>query len=431
MDQDTARRLQDVVAAELSNKYGADESTMAEYIVVMLQNGKDKNGITAELSDLISDYDATFTDWIFKQAMMAQNGHSVSKSQENPMSEAMDTDERPVTATSAPTTDTAHENGATKGQRQNRMQAKSERGNPYAASAPNGPRAHQTTGPIRTAKGKRQTQTSNFNGIPPMPQIPGFPSPAEFFNSLPLADRLGGRPPSRRCSKWPNCYKGQACTFGHPTSICQNPQCRRKDGTCVSIHEDEDIDLKSGMDAQHQTEEKVAAQAIAKLSRQQAKPGNTRSSTSEPSPICKFGEACTNRTCHFSHPSPASKNGSSIVLNSEFCTADTNCQDENCAYSHSSPSNKFTPGVKLNGAASLASQCKFYPCLNTTCRFLHDHGQKQAKPAPSYGMARNKVWTPQTAASTTAERAFVAEGEPVEQFTADSNVHANDQEMEK
>ncbi|KAJ8603454.1 hypothetical protein MRB53_042151 [Persea americana] len=438
MDATALEQLQSTIEVELSRRFGADESTIAEYIVVMLQNGKDRSGITAELSDLITDYDASFTDWVFRLASnepetagdtVDQSTTLVSQTEsENVM---MDTDE-------------------TKGKHRPRTD---DRGNPYAdgtsrqtSRIPQGPKAPHA-GPIRTTKNRRQNPKST-NQFPEFPQIPGFPTPAEFFRSLPLADRMGVfsteiRPPSRRCTKWPTCFKGKACTFGHPQSICQNPNCKRRDGTCINIHSDEDIDLASGMQRQLETETERESRAATKLTREHM--GRKRNDGPDQdmtdavaSPVCKFGEACTNRSCHFSHPSPASRNGSSIVLNSEVCAADMNCKDEQCSYSHSSPSNQYTPGVKLNGAISAPSaQCKFFPCLNISCRFQHDQDQK-LKPGPFRG-ARNKVWTPASsttgvpdvaATNGTAQRTFAVENTS-EQFSADSNVHANDQEMEK
>ncbi|CCG83400.1 putative Nuclear polyadenylated RNA-binding protein Nab2 [Taphrina deformans PYCC 5710] len=487
MDTSMTEALQKGIEQELARRFDHDDSAMAEYIVVMLQNGKDAPALTEELNDLIANYDASFTQWVFRQVERLRAGESIeSQASTNNLDDApaedieMETDVQksqpagdnddqgmgyPSSRLYSGLKKTLQDNGAQGDQRaRHRPETNGLRATPYgtvavgngAMKVPTGPRAESNTqrttnaGPVRTARGRGaksngvgRQQGNAQNVFPEMPQFPGFPmDPAQFFASMPLMDRIGGmdgvanqapRAPSRRCTKWPTCFKGKACTFGHPTTMCQNPNCRRTDGTCVNIHADEDVDLLSGVEAQRRTEEEQAAKAAARESKSN-KPQNGHQNgyakampeTDGSAPICKFGEACTNRACHFAHPSPASKNGSSIVLNSDACPAAIECKDENCSFSHPSPSNKYTPGVKLNTMAG-EIMCRFNPCLNPSCRFQHGPGQKTQA---TFGGARNKVWTPATAAKSTAERTFVA-GEVEEQFTTGSNVHDNDTEMEK
>lgn len=487
MDNSIAATLQSAIETELARRFDLDDGTMAEYVVVMLQNGKDAQGITSELTDLVTNFDASFTDWVFQQVSRLQSGQAI----EYPSSAGndsigdqdmqMDTDTRrepnrtddqgmgyPSSRLYSGLKKTLQDNGASEQKSRHRPNNDTVRSTPYGTVAvgngamriPTGPRNNGSqrtngAGPIRTNQQRPDRNTSRNAGdgeIPEMPQFPGFiMPPAQFFASMPLANRIGNaaeeyangtRQPTRRCSKWPTCFKGKACTFAHPTSICQNPACRKTDGSCPSIHADEDIDLASGIEAQRRTEEEQEAKAAARQQRHQAPYNNGsqhsgyRNNQPRPSnsmdvdattPICKFGEACTNRSCHFSHPSPASKDGSSIVLNAEACSAGMNCKDEQCSYAHPSPSNKYTPGVKLNAMAT-DIQCKFHPCLNPSCRFTHTAGQ-QGPAKPVAGGARNKVWTP-AIAKNTAERTFV-DGEADEQFSAASNVHDNDSEMIK
>lgn len=466
MDPSLFPVLQTAIEKELSQRFGSDESAMAEYVVVMLQNGKDAQGITSELSDLLSNYDPTFTDWIFQEAARLQadpkqptgNPDEDQNMQEDQLAPPVSA-ARGMNPPSA-NSHTQQQSSDSIGPKVNHNRPKNgSRSSPYGAftstdgtsSVPKGPRArgnNATSGPVRTPKNSRHNQNpSTDDSIPQMPQFPGFPMPpAEFFQNLPLAMRMAGpsanaRAPSRRCTKWPTCSKGRACTFGHPVGLCQNTNCRRQDGTCVNIHADENIDLSSALQTQEQTEVNQEQRNQAKLSKKPNAPNFTGQSKyhdgsdGAPTPLCKFGESCTNRSCHFSHPSPASKNGSSIVLNAEFCPAAIECTDEQCTYSHPSPSNKYSPGVRLNDNRPKVDlvPCKFFPCLNANCRFSHDEGQKSAPKSTGYGGyggAKNKVWTPQTTSKSTAERSFVAE-EVEEQFTDVSNLHANEMEMEK
>lgn len=482
MDESLAATLQAAVQAELARRFDLDDGTMAEYVVVMLQNGKNAPDITAELNDLVPNFDASFTEWVFRQVSRLQSGQSIesadktqgvtSQTEDENMAETENIQESNEQGMGYPSSrlysglkKTLQENNTTdSGRNRHRPDLEGVRSSPYGSVAPangaqkipTGPRNSEYqqkgagAGPIRTnhqrqERGGPRKPRHAGSDFPAMPQFPEFPMPPpEFFASLPLASRLGAidgatpgtvRAPTRRCTKWPTCFKGKACTFAHPTTMCQNPSCRKIDGSCPSIHVNEDIDLMSGIDAQRKTDEELEAKAVArankfkhKIQMNAIRSGTANSENDGTTPICKFGEACTNRACHFSHPSPASKNGSSIVLHSENCTQGMECKDEQCSYSHPSPSNQYTPGVKLNTAPA-EIQCKFHPCLNPSCRFQHGPGQKTST-KPAFGIARNKVWTPNSGKAMTAERTYVA-GEAEEQFTAASNVHDNDTEMEK
>lgn len=468
MDESAAATLQSAIQSELGRRFDLDEDTMAEYVVVMIQNEKNAAEITAELTELVPNFDASFTQWLFEQVTRLQAGQPIEQSNhhndtlDSTQSEDQNMSERenaPGTASQgmgfpnpriySDLKKVLSDNNTTSESNQSRHRPEAEgvRSSPYGTTKPpTGPRNNgsalktSNSGPVRTNRHKGHRNGGST--IPEMPQFPAFPLP-EMFTNMPLANRIDGsnvlnavgfRAPSRRCTKWPTCFKGKACTFGHPTTICQNAACRKVDGTCTSVHIDEGIDLALGIEAQNRTEAEMEAKTIARankfnqklqkngLLKVQAAPENDGST-----PICKYGEACTNRLCHFSHPSPASKNGSSIVLHSEMCNQKMDCKDENCSYSHPSPSNKYTPGVKLNTVAADV-QCRFHPCLNPSCRFQHGLGQKAA-PVPAFPGARNKVWTPSTVKST-AERSYVA-GDAEEQFTIGSNVHDNDTEMEK
>ncbi|EIW80400.1 hypothetical protein CONPUDRAFT_105406 [Coniophora puteana RWD-64-598 SS2] len=66
-----ATNLQNAIQDELMSRgYSPDaDPVMAEYITIMIINNKTAAQITSELEDLIgSDYDASFTDWLFTEA---------------------------------------------------------------------------------------------------------------------------------------------------------------------------------------------------------------------------------------------------------------------------------------------------------------------------------------------------------------------------
>lgn len=92
---------------------------------------------------------------------------------------------------------------------------------------------------------------------------------------------------------------------------------------------------------------------------------NADSEQKEPSTIpCRFQLSCTNPSCHFGHQSPAAPPGIALDLNDK-CPYGAACTNKKCVASHPSPAQK---------RAHLSTQvdCKFYPnCTNPNCPFKH------------------------------------------------------------
>ncbi|SPO29728.1 related to NAB2 - nuclear polyadenylated RNA-binding protein required for nuclear mRNA export [Ustilago trichophora] len=85
------QELQHSIQLELANhEYSSpDDPVMAEYIVVMLANQKTADQITAEMKDLIgSEYDAAFTEWIWKTTQSCLDRHAASSTFAQPGSSA-------------------------------------------------------------------------------------------------------------------------------------------------------------------------------------------------------------------------------------------------------------------------------------------------------------------------------------------------------
>ena len=77
------QELQRSIQLELANRgYSSeDDPVMAEYIVVMLANQKTADQITSELQDLVgTEYDPSFTDWIWGQTQSCLDRHYASSS---------------------------------------------------------------------------------------------------------------------------------------------------------------------------------------------------------------------------------------------------------------------------------------------------------------------------------------------------------------
>ena len=94
-------------------------------------------------------------------------------------------------------------------------------------------------------------------------------------------------------------------------------------------------------------------------------PENADSEQKEPSTIaCRFQLSCTNPSCHFGHQSPAAPPGIALDL-TDKCPYGAACTNKKCVASHPSPAQK---------RAHLSTQvdCKFYPnCTNPNCPFKH------------------------------------------------------------
>ncbi|KAG9597604.1 nuclear polyadenylated RNA-binding protein Nab2, partial [Aureobasidium melanogenum] len=92
---------------------------------------------------------------------------------------------------------------------------------------------------------------------------------------------------------------------------------------------------------------------------------NADSEQKEPSTIpCRFQLSCTNPSCHFGHQSPAAPPGIALDL-TDKCPYGAACTNKKCVASHPSPAQK---------RAHLSTQvdCKFYPnCTNPNCPFKH------------------------------------------------------------
>ncbi|CCU76270.1 unnamed protein product [Blumeria hordei] len=154
---------------------------------------------------------------------------------------------------------------------------------------------------------------------------------------------------------------------------------------------------------------------------------------------CKYNLACTNKDCKFAHQSPAAPAGSNIDFN-DTCSFGAACKNRKCVGKHPSPAQKIAHQTELdckyfpnctnprcpfrhpsmplcrNGAecttdeckyTHVKTMCKFNPCLNPSCTFKHNEGQKRGK-------FEDRVWTSDVTKDHVSERKFVNEDGPEE-----------------
>jgi hypothetical protein len=127
--------------------------------------------------------------------------------------------------------------------------------------------------------------------------------------------------------------------------------------------------------------------------------------TIDVSDVCSFGAACKNRKCVGRHPSPAAK----VAHQSEQdCKFFPNCANPHCPFRHPT-----MPACRNGGECKvpnckfthIKTPCKYRPCTNRSCPFMHEEGQR--------GTFQDKVWTADGASKEhVSERKFVNEGAP-------------------
>lgn len=134
--------------------------------------------------------------------------------------------------------------------------------------------------------------------------------------------------------------------------------------------------------------------------------------------VCRFNLSCTNPSCAFAHQSPSAPPGQTMDL-TDTCSYGAACENKKCAGRHPSPAQrtqhlkqevdcKFYPNCTnpscpfrhpdmplcRNGADCNVAGCKFThskivcrytPCTKPFCPFKHAEGQK--------GVFKDKVWT--------------------------------------
>ncbi|KAK5169101.1 uncharacterized protein LTR77_006410 [Saxophila tyrrhenica] len=102
---------------------------------------------------------------------------------------------------------------------------------------------------------------------------------------------------------------------------------------------------------------------------------------------CSFGPACENRKCVGRHPSPAQR--TQHLKQEVDCKFFPNCNNPNCPFRHPDmPPCRNGADCNVPGCRFTHSKiaCRYNPCTKPHCPFKHSEGQK--------GVFKDKVWTP-------------------------------------
>ncbi|PTB47107.1 uncharacterized protein TrAFT101_012010 [Trichoderma asperellum] len=430
---------------------GSDDSALAEYIILMLVNGKTQDQIATELSgDLLNlppddPVVHEFSKWLFEQVhiLSAPNGQpNGGDSMGDAAGGEMDTDmgSHDVSELNAPTGPRSMRNGNFRGGRDKRMfgqmskamdrsndnvlhrvrgQTGSGRIDTHARAPPTGPRGGRG-GLMRNHNNNRGMAGGAMPGAPggpgfPQWQMQGQPSQLDVMAILEQQNQMMLELSQQMMN---NGNRG----FGHQRrgkslfERTQDPRHRHKfprgqgsnqadaNGDEVNMEhtaEGEDVDM--GKREPPNPDETVCKYNLhctnkdCKFAHQS--PAAPPGVSVDVNDVCSFGAACKNRKCVGRHPSPAAR----LAHQSEQdCKFFPNCQNARCPFKHPSMplcrngADCTTPNCKFT---HVKTKCKFNPCLNPTCAFSHEEGQQ--------GGFKDKVWTSEQAQGHVSERKFV------------------------
>ncbi|CAB11199.1 Nuclear polyadenylated RNA-binding protein nab2 [Schizosaccharomyces pombe] len=283
-----SEKLHDSIEKKLSEYgWGEEAASLADFVLVMLSNGKTQTEINEELVDLIgSDFDTSFSLWLFNQIEELEKSknasvESVSKIDEIDFIEKESTD-----------------------------------------------KSQQSFSVPETSIQPQSSQTPNITSLREEKELP--------------TGRVGQK---LKLTSQKQRFNPMAASFNYSKSVM--PAAKR---------------------ALTQTQEV---------------------------PLCKYADKCSRANCIFAHPTPAAAPGEGMVLSSEMCASGKECKAADCVKGHPSPATVTTlpPFMSMS---TIPIPCKYKPCLNPACRFIH--------PTKS----RNMTWRPpsKTEETSLSERSF-------------------------
>ncbi|KYK56002.1 hypothetical protein DCS_07967 [Drechmeria coniospora] len=445
---------------------GSDDSALAEYIVLMLVNGKTQDQIAAELSGELLGLPADdpvvrqFAVWLFEQidSLNAQLNGGQAAGGDAVMDAPQDVSIMDDVDTTMMTTDApepqvptgprsmrnANANGNVRGGRDKRAMGQSNR----ATDRPHDGALHRTRGNDRINTHGRAAPTGPRNGRPmrqqnvngrgggmqagPSQGVPpgGWMMPGQPSNQMELMAMLeqqnkimyqlsqqlmsnggganGGYGQQRRGGK----HQFDRGSDGHQQRKNAR-QHQHQHQQAAGAKASEDVDMSGGQGEAANPDESVCKYNL-RCTNKECKFAHQSPAAPVGAPVdvadtCSFGAACKNRKCVGRHPSPAAR---LAHQGEQDCKFFPNCQNPRCPFKHPSmPMCRNGPGCSTADCkfTHVKTKCRFNPCLNPTCVFAHDAGQ--------HGGFRDKVWTAESGGEHVSERKFVDDDAPVEQVT--------------
>lgn len=114
---------------------------------------------------------------------------------------------------------------------------------------------------------------------------------------------------------------------------------------------------------EHSTQHQSEFQSDAPTSSMDVEMSQEKREPASPDNTCKYNLSCTNKDCKFAHQSPAAPPGAAIDVN-DVCSFGAACKNRKCTGRHPSPAQKVAHHTEMD--------CKFFPnCTNPRCPFRH------------------------------------------------------------
>ncbi|UKZ77962.1 hypothetical protein TrVFT333_005696 [Trichoderma virens FT-333] len=385
---------------------GSDDSALAEYIILMLVNGKTQDQIAAELSgDLLNlplddPVVHEFSKWLFDQVHMlnahggqGNGGDSMGDFSGDAAGGDMDTDMgshggHELNAPTGPRS-MRNGNGNLRGGRDKRM---------FGQMSKAMDRSHDNV--LHRVRGQGAVEESTHTGVPP-------------------------NWPTRRSRRDDAESKQQPRHAGRRNGWTQDPRhknnFRRGQGQGQADANGEDSNMETGAEGE---DVDMAGK------REPPNPDET---------VCKYNLHCTNKDCKFAHQSPAAP-PEFLSMSTMFAASAPPARTANASdviphqpqdlptranrTASSSPTVKTLDARSSTPQCLSAATCKYTPCLNPTCPFAHEEGQQ--------GGFKDKVWTPGQGQEHVSERKFVdenAEEQLIKPETENKEEMVQDQEI--
>lgn len=434
-----------------------DGNALAEYIILMLVNGKTQEQIAAELSnELLSlppddPSSHNFAAWLFEQieTLNAQiNGQAAAPApQPDAAGGEMDTDMGAGDATDVniPTGPKSMRNGNPRGGREKRMmgqmsramdrsgdslhrvQGQNGRINTHSRAPPSGPRGAGMRGGRGNGRMANNIQHGLASGMGngQNMMMGGQPGNMDVFAMLEQQNQMmmqmqqqlmnggvgRGNHRGGRGGKFERGNRGRGGHYQANRGTSGENGAEGGDDTEMSGEPREppnpdDTVCKYNLKCTN-PDCKFAHQSPA------ARPG----ANVDTSDVCSFGAACKNHKCVGRHPSPATK---LAHQGEQDCKFFPNCQNPRCPFRHPNMppcrngAECTTAGCKFT---HVKTKCKFNPCLNPKCVYQHDEGQQ--------GGFKDKVWTPGSGEHV-SDRKFVEGGDNEETVQPEGEQMAQD-----
>lgn len=447
-----------------------DDTALAEYIVLMLANGKSQTQVAAELAgELLQDAQGTeeFSKWLFEQVAQVSGGGNSASAQDMSGDVSMPSGE-PDAIPTEPAIPAAYEPDMVEAAPDNAYVSSNTKlcTSANACDSPKGPRGslnsrggrggrgsipskpadsvlHRTRGNDRinshnvrgAPKGPRNLQNRSsmqkaLNGLANAPTGPqgnmmqnGMPNPQggnmQFSQEQQLQYLAMMEQQAQLMAQWNQIQQGMN---GSPQgrSLFDRVESGRGRGGMRGRgrggpHQN-GANGRASVTGEPKADGEASADGDASMEGMEQH-HKSKSTT----PLCRWNLTCTNKECPFAHQSPAAPMNIPVDL-TQTCEYGVTCKNVSCTATHPSPALKqahqaeseckFWPNcTKPNcpfkhptakmctfGASCknvnckfthLQTKCRFNPCTNARCPYLHEAGQNRS-------MA-DYTWTPESA----------------------------------